>query len=158
MAIDGAKGLENGRITSELGCRAIADFFDGKGERSAVARAEVFCRSVGLIDGIFDGTMQGDFEAEEFVGAGGAEIDGGGSAFGNGVDAGAAVDGAEVESGAGFFRQRSVCDSCERRGERGDGVGSARIGEAVPPGAVDGDLAPSRTMWAAMRPARAGCW
>ena len=91
MAIDGAQGIEDGRVAGELRGGTVADFFDGEGERASIALGEMPGGGVGLIDGIFNGAMQSNFETEEFVGAGGAEVDGGRGALRDGVDAGAAV-------------------------------------------------------------------
>ncbi len=84
--------------------------------------------------------MQCDLEAQQFGGAGGAEVDGGCGVFGDGVDAGSAVDGAEVQRGARLFGQRGFGQSGERGGQGGDGVGCACVSKAVAAGAGDGDL------------------
>ena len=61
--------------------------------------------------------------------------------FGNGIDAGAAVNGAQVQSGARLVGQRGFGYSASQRGGKGcDGVRSARIGKTVAARAVDGDL------------------
>ena len=69
--------------------------------------------------------MQGDFEAQKLFGTGGAKIDGGLGAFGDGVDTGAARNGAEVECGP-RISGRAVCDSTARA------EASAAMGFGVP--------------------------
>ncbi len=60
--------------------------------------------------------------------------------LGDGVDAGAAVDGAEVEGGARFVGERSCSNGGKGCSECRDGVGRAGVGEAVAAGSGDGDL------------------
>jgi hypothetical protein len=140
MTIDGPKDFKDRRVCIQLRSRAIADFFDGEGERTSTADVKVFCAVVNLFDGILDRAMERDFETKEFVGTGGAKVNGSGSALGNGVDTGAAGNGSEVEGCARFFRERGTRHRCESCGQCGDGVRRAGVSEAVSAGAVDRDL------------------
>ena len=95
---------------------------------------------VPMLDGILHGAMQRDFKAQQLVGIGGSEIDGGLSAFRNRVHADAAANGAEIERGARLFGQGSFGQRGQSHGQRGDGVRRARIGKAMPAGSGDGNL------------------
>ena len=93
-----------------------------------------------MLDCILDRTVKSDFKAQKLIGIGGAEIDVRLRALGDGVDADAAVDGAEVEGGARLVGKRSFGKRGEGSGKRGDGVGSAGVGETVAAGSGNGDL------------------
>ena len=95
---------------------------------------------VGVFHCVFNGAMHGDLKAQQFVGTDRSKIDSCGSAFGDGIHAGAAVNGADVESGTRFLGDRGSDQRSEGVREGCDGVGQARIGKAVAPGTGDGDL------------------
>lgn len=93
-----------------------------------------------MLDGILDGAMQRDLKTQKLIGIGGSEIDIRVSTFRNGVDADAAANGANVERGARLVGQRSFGERGQSHSQRGDGVGQARVREAVTAGAGDGNL------------------
>ena len=100
----------------------------------------MFCNGVGLIDGIFDGAMQSDFETKELVGL----------VERKSMEA-VALSGMELTlvppwmvprlrvvlgfSGSGVRATVASASS-----QRGDGIGRTGVSEAVASGAVDGDL------------------
>src|SRR5664279_4029255 len=84
--------------------------------------------------------MQRNLKAEQLFVAGGAKIDRCRRAFRNGVDAGAAVNGAQIERRTGLLRQTRCGQGRQRGGQRRDRVRCPRIGEAVAARTSDRDL------------------
>jgi hypothetical protein len=108
MAVDGPQCVKQWGVGGKVGCGAVADFEDGEDQWDFGAGRTGFCGAVRRLDGIFYGTVQCNFKAKELIGAGGAEIDGGVNTFRDGIHAGTAMDGADIERGAGLFRKRCL--------------------------------------------------
>src|SRR5580658_3790620 len=97
MPVYRTQRLEQRQIGGQRTCGAVANFFDGEAQlaaRSALSRRR---SRIPMIHCVFGGAMQRDLEPQNLVDAGGSEVDGGFGAFGYRVDAGSAMDGAEIQ-------------------------------------------------------------
>jgi hypothetical protein len=68
MAVNGAQGFEAAANRREAAGGTVADFGDGEGQQRLGAQHRFACGIRAMLDGVFDGAMQGDFKAQQLVG------------------------------------------------------------------------------------------
>ena len=149
VAVDGAKASIEGAIGGQAADGSVADAVDGQGElveagglarRGGIATGTRFREGQGgRVEFCGQGREHGEFEAIQFEGRGGTEIQLGGGAFRDGVDGGSAMEGADVEGGARVGGEGDAGDGEQGGAEGEDGVGAAGVCPGVAAGAGDGD-------------------
>src|ERR1017187_10657710 len=75
MPVHGAQCVKERRVARQLRGGSVADLGDREGKQSPALRGARLDCSIGALDRVFNGAMQGDLQARELLSAGGAEID-----------------------------------------------------------------------------------
>jgi hypothetical protein len=140
MTVNRAQRFEHRGIGRQLRSGSVTDSCDGESEGSAAAATKLFGNLIGATDCIFDGAMEGHLKTQELVGACRTKINRSHRALGNGIHAGAAVDGSNVQRGARFVWELGFAHNGECRCKSGDRVWSAGIGKAVAARSADFNL------------------